>query len=250
MSDLRPLLEEDATSIEARILRQARAREPSAGAAGRAIVALGLAGAATTATTGAAAAPVTAVVVKWLGLGALSATLLIGGGRLATVVLDRPSAVASRARVEPSKQAPLAASQQVATAPSAEPAVKDVVAPSAPAETASPPAEPPVRPASRSPLPVQEIEPPTPAVLDAEIALLDAARDAVAAHDPNRALRLLDEHGVRFPKGQLSQEATYVRVKALLERGSRAEAELTSQRFLAAHPDSPHAKRIRALLAQ
>src|SRR5712691_1081670 len=54
MSDLRPLLEEDATSVEAEILRQARAREPSAGAAGRALVALGIAGAATTATAGAA----------------------------------------------------------------------------------------------------------------------------------------------------------------------------------------------------
>jgi TolA-binding protein len=84
-------------------------------------------------------------------------------------------------------------------------------------------------------------------VLDQEIALLDAARDAVAAHDPARALRLLDDHRQRFPDGQLTQEATYVRVKALLERGSRAEAERTARQFLEAHPESPHAKRIRAL---
>jgi len=250
MSDLRPLLEEDANSVEASILRQARAREPSPGAAGRALVVLGIAGAATTATAGAAAAPMAVLVAKWVGVGALSAVVILGGGQLATEVSRRSSANVSS--VEPTRHAPSTSSSAAPPSPVAAPPIEEVLPPPVSTESAAASGLPlgAPRPVIRAPITAQSPEPSTPAVLDAEIALLDAARDAVAAHDPNRALRLLDDHRRQFPSGQLSQEATYVRVKALLDRGSRGEAELTARRFLESHPESPHAKRIRALLAQ
>jgi TolA-binding protein len=252
MSDLRPLLEEDATSIEADILRQARAREPSAGAAGRALVALGIAGAATTATAGAAAAPAALLIVKWVGVGALSAAMLIGGGEVARVVSTRSSVSVPSGHSEASKPQPPAfiASPAAAVVPAPSATVEAVEM--LPGVTEAPTALAPrsIKPAGRSPVVAQGGEPATPAVLDAEIALLDAARDAIAAHDPARALRLLDDHRQQFPNGQLLQEATYVRVKALLERGSRAEAERAARQFLESHPESPHAKRIRALFEQ
>lgn len=86
--------------------------------------------------------------------------------------------------------------------------------------------------------------------LGEEVSFLDHARRALAGGDPAGALRQLDAFDARFPRGSLVEEAEVVRVEALLAEDDRASAAKVAARFLAAHPTSPHAARIRALLAQ
>jgi hypothetical protein len=86
--------------------------------------------------------------------------------------------------------------------------------------------------------------------LGEEVSLLDHARRALAGGDPPGALRQLDAFDARFPRGSLAEEAEVLRVEALLAEDDRASATKVAARFLAAHPTSPHAARIRALLAR
>jgi TolA-binding protein len=89
---------------------------------------------------------------------------------------------------------------------------------------------------------------PAPTSLTDEVAALDGAREALGGGDPGRALRALDDHDRRFPRGALGPEATVLRVEALAQRGDRAAATRLGAAFLAAHPRSPHAARLRTLL--
>jgi outer membrane protein assembly factor BamD (BamD/ComL family) len=84
--------------------------------------------------------------------------------------------------------------------------------------------------------------------LGEEIASFERARSALDAGDADRALGLLDAYEKRFPTGTFVQEAEVLRVQALARKGDEAGARRVGQRFLAAHPSSPHAARIRAIL--
>jgi hypothetical protein len=84
--------------------------------------------------------------------------------------------------------------------------------------------------------------------LGEQVALVDQARSALGASDAAGALRLADEYDARFPGGALAQEVTGLRVEALLRLGRRSEATSIGERFVAAHPRSPAAARIRRLL--
>jgi len=84
--------------------------------------------------------------------------------------------------------------------------------------------------------------------LSEEIAAFDKARGALDAGDADRALALVDAYEKRFPAGTFVQEAEVLRVQALTRKGDAAGARRVGQRFLAAHPTSPHAARIRAIL--
>jgi outer membrane protein assembly factor BamD (BamD/ComL family) len=91
--------------------------------------------------------------------------------------------------------------------------------------------------------------PPPPAKpLAYEIAALDTARSALRARQPARALAAVDDYARRFPRGVLAQEATVVRIEALTALGNRAEAERLGRSFLALHPGSPLAQRVRSVL--
>ena len=81
-----------------------------------------------------------------------------------------------------------------------------------------------------------------------EIASFDRARAALDAGDFDRALALVDGYEKRFPGGTFVQEAEVLRIQALARKGDSAGARRVGQRFLAAHPTSPHAARIRAIL--
>ena len=87
-----------------------------------------------------------------------------------------------------------------------------------------------------------------PSSVTEEIAAFDRARTALAAGEIDRAVELIDTYERRFPTGMFVQEAEVLRVKALAAKGDRAGARRTGERFLAAHPTSPHASRIRAIL--
>jgi hypothetical protein len=150
------------------------------------------------------------------------------------------------------------------------------VARPAPRESAAPPAQdasatPTVAPVSTAPAAVTaaDIEP-TPsaakptgesvaastrpadddAALRAEIALLDRARYALRDGAGERALRLLEQHRRRFQNGQLAPEARALRIEALLQRGSYAQAESMSREFAVAYPNHPLRERVAALHAR
>jgi len=82
-----------------------------------------------------------------------------------------------------------------------------------------------------------------------EIALLDAVRRKLGDGDRVAALRELDAYDAEFPHGLLRPEATVLRTRTLLAQGRREEAVKLAEDFLAKHPRSVHANRIRALLA-
>jgi hypothetical protein len=81
-----------------------------------------------------------------------------------------------------------------------------------------------------------------------QLARIDEARGALRRGDTASALRALDAYDRLFPDGALTQEATVVRVQTLLAAGDRAGAGVVERGFLAAHPSSPYAARIRAMM--
>lgn len=88
--------------------------------------------------------------------------------------------------------------------------------------------------------------PPTPPTLDpAELGLLRAAHTALREGAPGAALGQLDEHARRFPDGMLAAERRAARALALCALGRVAEGSVEADAFLAAHPGSPLAARVR-----
>jgi hypothetical protein len=73
--------------------------------------------------------------------------------------------------------------------------------------------------------------------LVAEVASYKAARISFESlRDPRRALRLLDEHGARFPSGTMRGEVRWLRVQSL-ERAGRYDEALTESEALLAAPE-------------
>lgn len=87
------------------------------------------------------------------------------------------------------------------------------------------------------------------ASLAPEIALLDRARTLIETGHPAAALSTLDNYDAQFPSGTLSPEARVIRIQALVGAGKRTQAQRLGSEFLASVPSSPHAPRIRELLA-
>ena len=81
--------------------------------------------------------------------------------------------------------------------------------------------------------------------LRVEVDLLRQAKEATSHGDPSRALALLDDHASRFPKSALAQERRATRVLALCAAGRAQEARREAASFLADHPQSPLAPRVR-----
>jgi hypothetical protein len=186
---------------------------------------------------------------KWLLLVLLGAAAL--GGLFLLMRARHPSA------------APLPVPSSVAVVPaSAEPAV--AVTTSVPQDTAQNDSP---RPGSSTPAPAPALParsvpgaaastgappsaPPTSSgsTLAAEIAALDHARDLVQQGRAADAQRELDDFDRRFPNSTLAQEAAVTRIEALVRAGRNAAATSAGNRFLAGHPDSSHAQRVRDLL--
>jgi hypothetical protein len=270
--------------LERQLFRSFSGDEPPAHSRRIAAAALGLGGAAlTSATAGAEGASVASiaaktgpmVLAKWIGIGTLAGAVSLGAVHYA-----KAPASAARANVA----ATLAATREVQT-----PATREPQAPPAPDSQAELSSEAPAQRAietpaaalqhssarraehvsraasapgarTRSPLEptaddgATSSPPPdrsvAPSVLAAEIALLDEARSAVATKGGARALELLDHYAQRFPSGTLSLEATVLRIEALYLTGATSAAAALAHGFLAAHPASTHAARVRRLLAE
>jgi hypothetical protein len=79
---------------------------------------------------------------------------------------------------------------------------------------------------------------PAPQGLEAERAVLDTARSALGRGDGAEALRSVEEHAARFPRGVLAEEREAMGIQALrlLHRDDEASARL--HRFRARFPAS------------
>jgi Outer membrane lipoprotein len=83
-----------------------------------------------------------------------------------------------------------------------------------------------------------------------EVAAIKSAKGALASGNAAQALRELDAYKLHFPRGRLSQEASVVRIEALIGSGNQAAASAVADHFLAAHPDSPYSARVRTLVGR
>ena len=98
-----------------------------------------------------------------------------------------------------------------------------------------------------APLPAPPTTTPDSSDLAKEVALVDDAR-FYAASNPDRALRILDERKARFPNGAFSVEARLLRIEILVTKGDLESARAEAAPLLRDRPDSPAARRARALL--
>jgi hypothetical protein len=122
-----------------------------------------------------------------------------------------------------------------------------------PAPEPAPPATTPPPVVESTPPLVKPATPPlTPphSTLTEEVTLIDGALAALRHHEPARALALLDDYDRRFPTGSMAPEATVARIQATLATGDRARARELGSQFLATHPTSPLAERVRDLISR
>ncbi len=86
---------------------------------------------------------------------------------------------------------------------------------------------------------------PTPNVAD-ELALIDAARAALTAGQPDSAYSHIQRYRASFPTPHFVNEADALEVQALAALGRSDEATTKAKHFLEAHPRSPYTQRVRA----
>jgi outer membrane protein assembly factor BamD (BamD/ComL family) len=109
-----------------------------------------------------------------------------------------------------------------------------VLAVEASAEALAQPKPPPVAPESQLPR---------------ELGLLNEASRALDDRAPARAGQLLDRYEREFPAGGMQIEAMALRIASLVDLHQDDTARILAQQFLALHPESPAAVRVRAMLA-
>lgn len=85
--------------------------------------------------------------------------------------------------------------------------------------------------------------------LYAQIASLDAIRRDLERGQPRDALARLDAHAKAFPSGAFDEEVEVLRFDALRAAGDAAAARKVGEHFLATHPSSTHAARVRLALS-
>jgi hypothetical protein len=107
-------------------------------------------------------------------------------------------------------------------------------------------APPPPRSRTNPPPPGQPPAPPA-MQLEDELRLLSRARRALAT-DPAQALALTRTHAASFTAGRLAEERELIAITALLALGRAGDADARARVFRAAHPASPHLRRVDSLL--
>jgi TolA-binding protein len=75
--------------------------------------------------------------------------------------------------------------------------------------------------------------------------MLAEAHRLVQAGQPERALSVLRDSQKRYPRSVLSQEREVLTIEALYAGGASGTAKQRALAFLARHPKSPHAERLR-----
>jgi hypothetical protein len=257
MTAPRTRLIEGETDFERSLLRSYEGENPSGEVRKKtlALVGMGAAlGASSAASTATAAAPAAIGLTKLL---AASAIIIAATGVTVSYTLP-PSPVAAPSPPSKTSQALVSTSERAPSTPPRSPAPEPTARPVAPIDAPPKPTAPFVPATTQPPGAVVASAPPaapTPATppttgLGEEVAALDRARESLAAGDTAKAIRLVDEYGEHFPNAGLAQEATALRIEALLQQGNRSAANDLANEFLRSHPTSPHAARIRLLLGR
>jgi hypothetical protein len=278
VNELRPLLRDDPTDPEERLLRSARLDKPPASGKARTLASLGAAAAMTTAaSTGSATATVVGgvSVAKWLVVGALGGTVAVGAvGELAPLLRDAPRRGPVSVVLPPSAAiAPTEGKGALRALPIPR-AATEVPREPPPADqpedrdhrgevsqtfaTASAPAV--SRPQQLNPSPgalvpsgpAPELPTTKPAAagsLADEVNALEEARHAFALGDMQSALRALDDYDRRFAGQRLGLEASMLRIEALVAQKQLDRARELGQELLAKDPHGAYAQRVRSLLA-
>ncbi len=269
MNELRPILGDDPTEDERRLLGSARLDVPPRSGKGRTLAAMGVAAAMTAAagTSGASATTVGAgLMIKWMALGALGGTIALGAaGGLTPLVRGfehrSPNVVSAAPPASPPThpvpEVPAMSRSLTAHLPPADNS-EETAPPVAPLDLAAavPPAAtartgPTRRPAPWAGAPQEPaIGPPAvETTLAAEVAALDDARRALASGSANSALRALDAYDLRFTRHRLGPEAKVLRIEILLAQGRQQQAHELGDALLAADPDGAYAQHVRSLLS-
>ena len=81
-----------------------------------------------------------------------------------------------------------------------------------------------------------------------QVRSLDRARVALGFGDAGTALDEIAHYRKAWPQGVFLTEASVLEIEALAARGQRALAAARAASFVAAHPDSPQAERLRRLI--
>ena len=242
MKDLSRLLDEQGTDpLEADLLRLARSEGPSGESRRRILAGLGVAVAAGTVSQSSAAASKGAASVasrsalKW----GIFGSVLVGAAAVALLVTRHPAPKAS-----PSPANPAVATALPAPVPSPALAAPAATADSTPVTKLE---DLPTLPDSSATDAARAAAAPS---LADEVAAIKSAKGALAAGNAAQSLRELDAYKTHFPHGRLAQEASVVRIEALLKSGNQAAANTLADRFLAAHADSPYAARVHTLIGR
>ena len=81
-----------------------------------------------------------------------------------------------------------------------------------------------------------------------QVQSLDRARVALGSGDSGGALSEIARYRKAWPRGVFLTEASVLEIEALASRGERSLAASRAAAFVAAHPDSPQAERLRRLI--
>ena len=173
-------------------------------------------------------------------------TLLIGLGAIGTVALTVSVMQSNDVVVPPSEPPP------VAQPPLLPPTQAQPIASSDPPLIGEPSIS--ERLETRSTQPAHRIRTAVPAIVTTEatladeLAAIDIARNLLP-HEPSAAMAQLDAYRQNFPRQRFAQEATVVRIEALIASGDRPRAEALGTAFLEQHGNSPPATRVRRLIS-
>ncbi|MBN2191750.1 MAG: hypothetical protein JW751_02945 [Polyangiaceae bacterium] len=273
MNEPRRLIDGGTRTLARQLLEAGRAEHPTRSLTRRVLgLAASLAPAMTAGTAAASSSGL--LMVKWLGMGAVTG-LVVAGGVQVVKGPHGPSPTTSATAVAWIRGNPLpAVGQQPVSAPvfveEPEPGVTEPTAISpeavregAGAEGAGLLPEPAFgrdQPASGSfPLLEEVAREPTDsaaevsareATIAEEIRLIDVARAALARRDGGNAQATLRQYRERFPRGRFVPETVALEVEAHLLDGNRAAAHTLAQAFLSQNPSSPLAERVRRLTSQ
>jgi len=241
MTDFPPEALPEWSDEELALWKSARDDRPPSRSLARTLQAVGVGGAITTAASGAGAglaaakAGIGLTLFKWGAVVGLASAVAVGGG-----AISRHSN-APRAAAHAEEAQPTAAVAEPALTAVAEPALTAVAEPAPTSEPSAP------APASTAPLSTAARASSSTASqpdIAQEIKIIDTARALLRQGRSKEALVELD----RGKNKSLVVEATVLRIEALFREGDRARAGQLASAFLSAHPKSPYAPRIRALM--
>lgn len=243
---------EGGDDVEVALLRSAQPDAPSGDCMRKTMMALGLTSgmaaaasaaagasmppaAAAAASKGGIAALLSGVTVKWIGVAGI--TGLITWGAVTQLSDDEPP---TPPPAPVAQVAPAEAPEQ----PRPEPAAPTTAAPADAAPVEEAPTEEPEEIDEPKPTPRATVAPVAPKKskpsLSEEVAALDKARKAMD-EDPEAALAELD----KVQGGVLAQEAQVLKIEALARAGKKDQAKAAAGAFLAKHPNSPLAPRVK-----